>query len=88
RGYTGGYRGAFVRPVAPSRFHVWVPGYWGWNGGVRVWIGGAWLLPPYAGWSWVPAGWVWNGYTWVWANGHWGAPGSPAPAYPVPDYGY
>ena len=38
-----------VRPVAP----LWVPGYWGWNSGVRVWIGGSWGYPPYAGWVWV-----------------------------------
>ena len=34
-----------VRPVAP----LWVPGYWGWNSGVRVWIGGSWALPALRG---------------------------------------
>jgi len=64
----------FVRPVAPSRAHVWVPGYWGSRRGTRVWIGGAWLVPPYPGWIWIGPQWVWNGYQWVWAEGHWAAP--------------
>jgi hypothetical protein len=59
-----------VSPVSP----VWVPGYWGWNGGVRVWIGANWAYPPYAGWVWVRPHWVWNGYQWVWQNGYWTPP--------------
>ena len=59
-----------VRPVAP----IWLPGYWGWNSGVRVWIGGSWGYPPYAGWVWLPAHWVWNGYQWVWQSGQWAPP--------------
>jgi hypothetical protein len=69
RGYAPRY-GVGVRPAA----RVWVPGYWGWNGGVRVWIGGAWAVPPQYGWSWVAPHWAWNGYTWVWQQGYW-APG-------------
>ena len=56
-----------------------MPGYWGWNGGARLWIGGAWTLPPYAGALWVAPHWVWNGYQWVWQNGSWAPP---------PDYTY
>jgi hypothetical protein len=63
-----------VRPVPPSRFHVWVPGYWGVRGGARVWIGSAWMLPPYSGWVWVQPGWVWDGYQWIWQEGHWAPP--------------
>ena len=59
--------------VAP-RAHVWVPGYWGYNAGARVWIGGSWALPPYAGWVWVAPHWTWNGYQWVWATGYWTPP--------------
>src|SRR4051812_49402716 len=29
-----------VRPVAPSRAHVWIPGHWAWRHGAHVWIGG------------------------------------------------
>ena len=50
------------------------PGYWGYRSGVRVWIDGAWLLPPYAGWVWIAGHWAWNGYTWVWQDGYWGPP--------------
>jgi hypothetical protein len=68
------YGRPYVRPVPPSRFHVWVPGYWGVRAGTRVWIGGAWMLPPYAGWTWVQPGWVWDGYQWLWQEGHWAPP--------------
>jgi hypothetical protein len=57
-------------PVA----RAWNPGYWGFRGGARVWIGGGWLYPPYAGALWVAPQWVWNGYTWVWQTGYWEPP--------------
>ncbi len=71
--YGGGWR---VHPysavgigVRPSPRHVWVPGYWGWRGGARVWIGGAWLLPQ-TNWVWIAPHWQWDGATWVWAQGY------------------
>ena len=51
-----------------------MPGYWGWNSGVSVWIGGSWAYPPYAGWVWMQPHWVWNGYQWVWQSGYWSPP--------------
>lgn len=74
RPYFGHAAPVYARPLAPSRAHIWVPGYWGFHGGTRVWIGGAWALPPYAGWTWVGPQWTWNGYNWVWVEGHWAAP--------------
>jgi hypothetical protein len=75
--YGGGWR---VHPysavgigVRPSPRHVWVPGYWGWRGGARVWVGGAWLLPQ-TNWGWIAPHWQWNGVTWVWAQGYWAPP--------------
>jgi hypothetical protein len=64
----------YVRPVAPSRSHVWIPGYWGSHTGARVWIDGAWYLPPHPGWVWMAPHWAWNGYQWVWQEGYWGPP--------------
>jgi len=61
-----GYRGGYVHP------HV------GFGVGVyaapRVWVGGAWSYPPYAGWVWVRPHWAWNGYQWVWQDGYWAPP--------------
>ena len=56
------------------RARVYVPGYWGYHSGVRVWIGGSWAFPPYAGWFWVAPHWQWNGYQWVWQEGYWAPP--------------
>ncbi|HEX3697681.1 MAG TPA: hypothetical protein VH374_20075 [Polyangia bacterium] len=61
-----------VRPG--FRANVWVPGYWGFRGGARLWFGGGWYAPPYDGWIWVAPQWAWNGYQWVWQEGHWAAP--------------
>jgi hypothetical protein len=74
RGYAGPAWGGHVRGYAPARNRVFVPGYWGHHGGTRVWIGGAWTLPPYAGWFWVAPHWQWNGYQWVWQEGYWAPP--------------
>ena len=40
---------AEVRPMAPSPRHVWVGGYWGFEGGRHAWVGGRWELPPQPG---------------------------------------
>ena len=56
RGYYPGHVGFGVGVHAAPR--VYVPGYWGYNGGVRVWIGGSWAYPPYAGWVWVGPHWA------------------------------
>jgi hypothetical protein len=86
--YRGGYAPRYVTPgyaypryVSPGYTYpvrpvnrVYVPGYWNWSGGTRVWVGGAWAYPPYAGWAWVAPHWAWNGYAWVWETGHWAPP--------------
>ncbi len=59
--------------VRPTPRHVWVPGYWGYRGGVRVWIGGAWLLPQ-TNWVWIAPHWQWDGASWVWAQGYFAPP--------------
>ncbi len=42
-----------VRPRAPGREYVWVPGYYAARGESWVWVGGAWSRPPRAGAVWV-----------------------------------
>ena len=59
---------------APARGRVWRPGYWGLQGGTRIWIGGGWTFPPFAGWAWVGPHWAWDGYQWVWQEGYWAPP--------------
>src|SRR5678815_1743855 len=38
-----------TQPPAPSPRHVWVPGFWQWNGSRHVWSGGHWTEPPQTG---------------------------------------
>jgi hypothetical protein len=79
----GGYRGGFApRFGAGPRYYgagagfgrAWVPGYWGWRGGTRIWIEGAYMTPPNAGWIWIAPQWAWNGAQWVWQEGYWAPP--------------
>ena len=37
----------------PSRRHVWVAGYWHWEGNHYGWVRGHWMLPPREGVIWV-----------------------------------
>jgi hypothetical protein len=83
--YRGGLAGGGYRPLpAPGftvgpRYHgslgrAWIPGYWGFRGGARVWIAGAYVTGPYPGWIWVAPHWSWNGFQWVWLEGTWAPP--------------
>ena len=89
-GYLPGYGGPYPynRAVPGSAFnggfgypgYYWGgPGYWGWNGGARIWISNSWSYPSdyaqsAAGWVWVSGRWNWNGLSWVWLPGHWTPP--------------
>lgn len=61
-----------VRGVAPSSRHVWVGGYWSWNGSTHLWVAGKWSVPPRGRARWVDGHWknVPPG-GWVWVPGHW-----------------
>ena len=71
-GYGYGYRAPAITGIGGrwvgNRF--WHPGYWGWRGGARLWIGPGWGVGFYPGCSWVQPGWVWNGYQWLWQEGY------------------
>ncbi len=60
-----------VVPVTPGPDYYWVPGYWGWNGTVWVWVGGAWTPRPWHGAVWVGGHWTRHGRGYGWAGGHW-----------------
>jgi hypothetical protein len=60
-----------VRPVRPSRRHVWIGEEWVPGGGTYVYKGGYWALPPFIGAKWVPGRWRNTPRGWVWKPGHW-----------------
>jgi hypothetical protein len=59
-----------VRPAAPSPQHVWINGYWHWNGSRHVWVGGRWSAPR-AGMRWEPDHWVHDGRIYKRVPGRW-----------------
>ena len=59
-----------VRPPAPAPNHVWIPGYWHWNGSRHVWVGGRWSAPR-AGMRWEPDHWEHNGRAYRHVQGRW-----------------
>ena len=46
----------YERVVVRSGY-VWAPGYWRWQGGQHIWIGGAYIRER-PGWVWQPHHWV------------------------------
>lgn len=59
------------RPRAPSRGHVWIPGYQRWDGRGYQWVPGRWDLPPRPRAVWVAPRWVHRGGGWVFVEGRW-----------------
>ena len=62
-------------PLAPSPRHVWVPGWWWWDGRQYVWRTGAWMVPPSTGTVWVPPSWHFENGQWTYYAGYWTSPG-------------
>jgi len=56
---------------APHRGYVYQPGYYRWDRGRYVWVGGVWVRPPYGGAVWVPGMWRSGPGGYVWVPGHW-----------------
>jgi hypothetical protein len=59
-----------ARTAAPFGGAVWIPGYWQWNGGRHVWVGGRWSAGR-AGMMWEPAHWEQRGHHHRFVPGHW-----------------
>lgn len=61
-----------VEPVVVARpGHVWIPGYWRWNGVDRhLWVAGYWTYAR-PGYRYVPARWVNSGPAWRFHAGYW-----------------
>jgi hypothetical protein len=62
-------------PAAPSPRHVWVPGWWWWEGARYEWRAGAWVIPPATGEVWVPASWRFENGQWTYYPGYWSVSG-------------
>ena len=56
--------------VSPVVGHIWLGGFWGWNGGRHVWNPGYWSAPR-SGHHWVPHAWSQSGRGWRLNPGHW-----------------
>jgi hypothetical protein len=63
--------GPAVRPMRPSRHHVWVAAEWSANGGTYVYKPGFWALPPRAGAYWIRGRWKHRRGGYAWIPGHW-----------------
>jgi hypothetical protein len=55
----------------PSPRHVWLAGYYRWDGKAYVWKGGHWEVPPRAGAVWVPPRWMHRAEGYVFTEGRW-----------------
>ena len=55
----------------PTAQHIWVAGYWAWQGNKYVWVPGHWELRPHADAIWVQGHWRDTRHGWVWTPGHW-----------------
>lgn len=57
--------------VRPSPNHVWIRGYWDWDGHRRFWHGGRWELPPHGHGNWIEPRWEHRGGSYVYVRGYW-----------------
>lgn len=64
-------RAEVVIGVAPSRNHVWVPGYWTRHRDNWYWMQGRWAPRPSPRSTWVPGQWDHRGNRYVRTRGHW-----------------
>lgn len=62
---------AEVVGVSPGPGYVWVPGYYSYERGAYVWVGGRYMRAPRARARWVPAHWERNRRGWYFVEGHW-----------------
>ena len=78
-GYRGGYYASAPPPPlraeyygpAPSPYHVWINGYWGYAGNRYNWTPGYWTRPPRRNARWQEGRWDREGRGWRYQRGQW-----------------
>jgi len=60
-----------VRGPAPSRAHVWIPGFYAWRGAAYVWVPGHFEVPPSGFRRWQPGKWQRERGGWFYIEGYW-----------------
>ena len=55
----------------PSPRHVWISGYYNWDGRAYVWVPGYWTVPPRPRAVWIAPRWIHRRRGWVLVTGHW-----------------
>jgi hypothetical protein len=60
-----------VQTAPPSPYHIWIGGYWGWDGHRRYWAAGHWELPPHPHAFWVQPRWEHRDGRYVFVRGYW-----------------
>ena len=60
-----------VTVARPGPSHVWVRGYWDWDGDSWAWVPGRWAVAPVARATWVPAQYVRVSEGWRYVPAHW-----------------
>jgi hypothetical protein len=59
-----------TRPPCPSPNHLWVSGYWRWQGGKHIWAPGSWQERR-PGQVWVDSSWTHERGQWGFHEGRW-----------------
>lgn len=71
-------------PGRPTAVHVWMPGYWAWDGRQYQWIAGRWEQPARPNLLWVPPRWELRGGRYVFIDGYWREAAVVVPSPPPP----
>ena len=62
---------AEVVGVAPGPGYVWLPGYYRYDGGGYLWVGGRWDRPPRRNARWERGHWQRDRRGWYYVEGRW-----------------
>ena len=58
-------------PLPPSPDHVWISGYWSWDGRAYLWVPGRYHARPHPRAVWEEGHWSRHERGWYWVEGRW-----------------